>query len=79
MPGAGPALSTEQVVQLLDRDFGHALGRAELYAAVRRARWDLSGSISAEALDEMTYRLAEHRLAALLAEPAAELVGADRH
>jgi hypothetical protein len=79
MPGAGFALSTEQIVQLLDRDFGGALDRAALYAAVRRARSDLSGSISAEALDEMTYRLAEHRLAARLAEPAAELVGADRH
>jgi hypothetical protein len=79
MPGAGVALTIEQVVQLLDRDFGGALDRAVLYAAVRRARSDLIGSISAEALDEMAYQLAGHRLAVRSAEPAAELVGADRH
>jgi hypothetical protein len=79
MPGTSLGLSPDQAVALLDRDFGGVLDRSVLHAAVRRARSDLSGSISAEALEEMAYRLAGHRLALRQPEPIEDLVGADRH
>lgn len=81
MASTGPALSTQQVVELLDRDFAGALDWSMMQATVLTAVADLRGSISAEALHEMAYRLARHRLASQAnpkPAPAGDLVGAGR-
>jgi hypothetical protein len=63
MANRGPALTMSRAVELLERDFGAALERTAIQAAMHKAMSDLSGSIAAEVLPEMAYRLTGYRLA----------------
>jgi hypothetical protein len=78
-----PGLSREQLVEHLEHDFGGVLDRADIRSCAIAAIADLRGSICAEALPEMAYKLASHRLRARLDHAASptkvsDFVGAAR-
>jgi hypothetical protein len=65
MSDSYPRLNSGQVVEHLQRDFDGVLGREDIRACVLTATSDLRGSICAEALNEMAYKLASYRLGKL--------------
>lgn len=82
MSDSDPWLNNYLVVDHLERDFEGAFNHAEIRSYVTKAISDLRGSICAEALPEMAYKLASHRLKAQLDQAASlktdDLVGAAR-
>lgn len=70
MSQSGLQWTRYQILEHLERDFEGKLDRCAIQACVLAAIADLSGSICAEALNEMAYKLASYRLHRKLIEPA---------
>jgi len=62
MSQPSPQWTRCQILEHLERDFEGQLDRCEIQTCVLAAIVDLSGSICAEALNEMAYKLASYRL-----------------
>lgn len=68
MSQPSPQWTRYQILEHLERDFEGKLDRCAIQACVMAAIADLSGSICAEALNEMAYKLASYRLLRQLIE-----------